>query len=217
MIIEPYRWHKTHIQKIDTVAADTITVRIERPDGYAFSAGQYAITRTYLSPEKFLVRQYSFSSPPSADWLEFTIQKEPGGEVTTWLHEHARVGDMMEVSQSYGNFTFESSQRPLLFIAGRVGIAPFMSYLREYQKRVPIIYSISTREQICFWDEIQDMTTPVITAEQPRIDRTLLARHVVDHPIVYICGSRQFSEAMQAELAALGVLPSDIKRELFTL
>ena len=218
MIIEPYRWHQTRIQQIDIVSANTITVRIARPEGYTFSAGQYAITRTYVRPDKFLVRQYSFSSPPDADWLEFTVQKETGGEVTTWLHEHARIGDMMEVSQSYGHFTFERIDRPLLFIAGRVGIAPFMSYLRgSHSSPIHILYSVETNDQICFWDEIQDITTTIVTSEQPRIDRDLLATYVQNQPVVYICGSRLFSEAMQAHLASLGVPPEDIRRELFTL
>lgn len=218
MIIEPYRWHQTHILRIDIVARDTIAIRIERPEGYTFSAGQYAITRTYVRADKFLVRQYSFSSPPDADYIEFTIQKEPGGEVTTWLHEHARVGDMMEISQSYGHFTFEHVDRPLLFIAGRVGIAPFMSYLRE--KQLPdtrLIYSVETSDQACYQDEIGEITTLVVTSEQPRINQTLLTEYTANRPVVFICGSRQFAEAMQTHLALLGLPPEDIRRELFTL
>lgn len=218
MIIEPYRWHKTRITRIDRVSIDTIAVRIARPAEYSFSAGQYAIVRTYMRTDKFLVRQYSFSSPPSADWLEFTIQKEPGGEATTWLHEHASAGDMMEISQSYGKFTFDDTSRPFLFIAGRVGIAPFMSYVREQPANdVRILYSMQTQEQTCFWDEIKSITTRIVTSEQPRIDQEMLAGFVSNHPIVYICGSRQFSEAMQSYLAGLGIKPEDIKRELFTL
>lgn len=218
MIIDPYTWHTTRITEITPVAHDTITIRVNRPAGYRFAAGQYAITRTYVTPTRFLVRQYSFSSPPSAEWLEFTIQREPGGEVTTWLHGHARVGDMMEISQSFGHFTFEHTERPLLFIAGRVGIAPFMSHLREASHHnVHILYSMRSEEEYCFRKEIESITTPVITTTQPRIDRAFLAQHVIHHPIVYICGSRQFAEAIQTHLNELGLPPADIRRELFTL
>lgn len=220
MIIEPYTWHQTHIADITRIARDTITIRVTKPKGYQYQAGQYAITRTYTRPDRFLVRQYSFSSPPRADWLEFTIQKEPGGEVTTWLHEHARIGDMIEISQSFGNFTFTESERPYLFVAGKVGIAPFMSYLREQPNHdAHIIYSVKTRDQACFLDEIASLTTLVVTSEQPRIDRKLLHAHIgqKSKPIAYVCGSRQFAEAMQAHLAALGFPPEDIRRELFTL
>ena len=218
MIIEPYTWHQTHITEITRVSRDTIIIRVKKPIKYRYQAGQYAITRTYTRPDRFLVRQYSFSSPPQADWLEFTIQKEPGGEVTTWLHEHARVGDMIEISQSFGHFTFGESSRPRLFIAGKVGIAPFMSYLREQpHQNVRILYSIKTRDQACFLDEIASLTTLVVTSEQSRINRETLSPFVEDQPIVYICGSRQFAEAMQAHLATLGLPPEDIRRELFTL
>lgn len=218
MIIEPYRWYKTPIQLIDRVSIDTITIRVERPASYKFLAGQYAIVRTYVTDDKFLVRQYSFSSPPSANWLEFTIQREPGGEVTTWLHDHARVGDVMEISQSFGHFTFLDASRPLLFIAGRVGIAPFMSYLREQPRdNLHMLYSVQAADQVCFRDEIAGISTVIETSRQPRIDRALLAEHVINQPIVYICGSRQFTEAISAHLASLGLPAQDIRRELFTL
>lgn len=218
MIIEPYTWHQTHITDITHVTHDTITIRVNKPAGYRFSAGQYSITRTYISSSHFLVRQYSFSSPPSAEWLEFTVQREVGGEVTTWLHEHAQIGDMIEISQSFGNFRFEDSRRPLLFIAGKVGIAPFMSYIRQHNVHdIRVIYSVETKNQVCFWDELRDITTLVVTSEQSRIDKELLRAHTTDNPIAYICGSRQFAEAMQSHLAALGMSPQDIRRELFTL
>lgn len=218
MIIEPYAWDKTPITEILKVSSDTISIRVKRPAEYDFRAGQYAIVRTYVTKDRFLVRQYSFSSPPSADWLEFTIQHEPGGEVTSWLHEHARIGTMLEISQSFGNFTYESSSRPLLFIAGRVGIAPFMSYLRvDHSTNVHVIYSVTTQDQVCFWDELRDITTLVVTSEQSRVDQALLAGYIADQPIVYLCGSRQFAESMQQHLSQLGIAPSDIRRELFTL
>lgn len=191
---------------------------MSKPTGYHFSAGQYAIVRVYVSTSSFLVRQYSFSSPPSADYLECTIQREPGGDVTTWLFGHAKVGDALELSQSFGNFTFVPDNRPKLFIAGRVGIAPFMSYLREYNAYdTPIIYSMRDVSETCYWTEIESQTTRIITSEQPRIDQRLLAQNVVGAPVVYICGSRQFAEAIQLHLLEIGVKASDIKRELFTL
>lgn len=218
MIIEPYTWYKTPITDILKVSSDTISIRVKRPEGYDFRAGQYAIVRTYVTTDRFLVRQYSFSSSPSADWLEFTIQHEPGGEVTSWLHEHSHIGTMLEISQSFGNFTYESSPRPLLFIAGRVGIAPFMSYLRgDHSTNVHVIYSVTTQDQACFWDELSDITTLVVTSKQSRVDQTHLARYTAPRPIVYLCGSRQFAESMQQHLSQLGLPPNDIKRELFTL
>lgn len=218
MIIEPYTWHTTEITDIISVARNTIAIRVRKPTGYSFIAGQYAIVRTYTSPSRFLVRQYSFSSSPSADYIEFTIQREDGGEVTTWLHQHASVGDSMQISQSFGNFTLRQSSRPLLFIAGRIGIAPFMSFVREHTvHQAHIIYSVRSKEETCYWDEIEPFTTRIITSERPRINPDLLIQHIGGAPIVYLCGSRQFAEAMQGYLSDLGVSSGDIRRELFTL
>ncbi len=219
MIIEPYEWHDSEITEIARASINTITVRIRRPAAYGFAAGQYAIVRAHLDHDVRLMRQYSFSSSPSVAWLEFTIQHEPGGDVTTWFHEQAQVGDILQISQPFGNFTYPSTTRPLLFIAGRVGIAPFMSYLRERGSagNVHVIYSVRTDEETCFWDELRGVTTRVISSAQQRIDKALLAPYTDNKPIAYICGSRQFAEAMQAHLSKLGLPPEDIRRELFTL
>jgi len=219
MIIEPYTWRSVKITRIDHVSSDTIAVRAEKPEGYAFRAGQYAVIRITTSSGHMLVRQYSFSSAPDDDWLEFTIQKEPGGEVTGWFHEQAEVGATMEISQAFGHFTFDNADRPLIFVAGRVGVAPFMSHLRQgrVSQNVRIIYSVREPDQICFWDELEPITELFVTSKSKRISQANLEPYAQTNPIVYLCGSRQFVEAIQHHFAALGIPPEDIRRELFTL
>lgn len=220
MIIEPYTWRSVEITRIDRVSSDTIAVRTKKPDGFAFRAGQYTVIRVTTTSGQMLVRQYSFSSSPDDDWLEFTIQKEPGGEVTSWFHEQATVGAAIEISQAFGHFTFDNTTgRPLIFVAGRVGIAPYMSYLRQatISNNVRITYSVREPDQVCFWDELKPMTELFVTREGKRISRADLEPYAQAYPVVYLCGSRQFVEAMQHHFAALGIPPEDIRRELFTL
>lgn len=222
MIIEPYQWHTVAIKELQAASADTVSIMLERPEGYAFRAGQYTIFRFASREGQRVMRQYSFSSAPAAPYLECTIQREPGGEASEWLFARVQQGDTLEISQPFGSFFLSpQTNRPLLFIAGRVGIAPFMSLIREHEEEkqnISVLYSVHTADQICFRDELSALSTIFfITRSSGRISRESIAPHIASHPIVYLCGSRSFVEAMQQHVSSLGVAPEDIKRELFTL
>jgi ferredoxin-NADP reductase len=220
MIIDPYHWQRCPITSIEKVSMDMITVRFDRPVGYSFAPGQYAVVRTTLPSGEQLLRQYSFTSRPADAYLELLVQREPEGVVTGWFFESADNGDTVELSQPYGNFTFDPSlKRPVLCIAGRVGIAPFLSMLRTYPNRpIHLLYSVREAAQIFSPDELESYdTTVVVTSVSPRIDNVLLAPLLASNPLVYICGSKLFVDAITGYVKDHGVTADDIRRELFTL
>ena len=221
MIIDPYQWYEVTIRDIASASKDTITLSLERPQNYRFKAGQYTIFR-FKPQGRTIMRQYSFSSPPESTYIECTIQREPGGEASEWFFRGASPGDTIEISQAFGNFVWDRhGTRPILFIAGRVGIAPFMSMIRDHagqKQHLRVLYSVYSQDQVCFESELAELHTKiVVTGKNERIDQSTIEPFVSDHPIVYICGSRRFVEGMQEHLASLGVPPSDVRRELFTL
>ena len=217
MIIDPYTWRSLTILEIKLVAEETVAVRFTRPADYTFRAGQYAVTRITKTTNTF-IRQYSFSSSPGDDTLELLIQREPGGEVSSWFFESAQPGDIVEISQPFGNFTLEAGKRPVLLIAGRVGIAPFMSMVRDNKQPLAVLYSVRNRKQVCFAEELHETGVTVVSTDHtPRIDSAVLMPLLADQPLVYICGSKQFVDAMVILVTKSGVATKDIRRELFTL
>ena len=167
-----------------------------------------------------LIRQYSFTSAPADDMLELLIQREPNGAVSNWFYDEAKPGDIVELSQPFGSFTLEPvGVRPVLLIAGRVGIAPFISMLREQQRKdLSLLYSVRTEDQVCFPDLLaQHDTKTIITAHKPRIDQTLLGPLLENKPLVYLCGSKQFVDAVMRYVLENGTPEHDVRRELFTL
>ena len=220
MIIDPYTWHEFAIEEKIEAASDTVAVRFKRPAGYQFRAGQYAIVRVNTGEGRQLIRQYSFASAPEDDILELLVQREPSGVVSNWFYAEARPGDTVELSQPFGGFTLESvGKRPVLLVAGRVGIAPYLSMLREaYRSNLTLLYSVRTDDQVCLPDLLgQHRTKLIVTAHTPRIDKALLGPLLEEKPLVYICGSKQFVDAIMGFVLENGILESDIRRELFTL
>lgn len=222
MIIDPYTWQRLKITSVSPIATDTVAIRTPRPEGYTFRAGQYAVVRTVIEGTP-LLRQYSFSSNPDHETLELLVQREPGGVVSNWFCDGAKAGDEIELSQPFGNFTWDNERGPILLIAGRIGIAPFVSMLRHHQKvrsRAPVsvLYSVREAHQICEKDLLDSFeTTYLITGSGHRLSKELLQVHLAKDPTVYLCGSKQFVDAMNALLLDIQVPPERIRRELFTL
>lgn len=221
MIIDPYTWHQLKVTAISSVSADTVMVSMKRPRGFAFRAGQYAVVRISNEAGNQYIRQYSFASGPNQKDLELLIQKEPTGEVSNWFHKHAKPGNIIELSQALGSFSIDkmSTKRPVLFIAARVGIAPFISMLRDTRrKNITILYSVRDEQQVCFPDFLAKFATTIVnTKESPRISHDFLKNYLKPESAVYICGSKQFVDNMSEAIENLGVSPENIRRELFTL
>ncbi|HEX8390124.1 MAG TPA: FAD-binding oxidoreductase [Candidatus Saccharimonadales bacterium] len=220
MIIDPYMWTRLPIVGLEAVTAETLAVHLRRPSGYSFVPGQYAIVRVIVPSGERLIRQYSFISAPQDDDLSLLIQREPGGTVSGWFHSTARVGAIIELSQPLGSFTLtQVRHRPVVLVAGKVGIAPFLSMLRATpHRRAKLIYSVRQREQIVFAEEVATYdTTVIMTDVTPRIDATILTPLTVDQPVWYICGSKQFVDAICLLLSRLNVPSANVRRELFTL
>ena len=215
MIIDPYTWRSVTIRSIDRVTDDTISVQLTKPDDYTYVSGQYAIIRTQQ-----LIRQYSFISTPDQDNLELLIQLEPGGAVTGWFHNSAKLGDTIEVSQAFGNFTLPADTSiDILLIAGRVGVAPFISMLRGAKShQIALLYSVRDDSQVCYPKTMTDaQATIFVTSSGEQIDKKAIKPFLKADQLVYVCGSKRFVDGISALLYALDIPLTNVKRELFTL
>jgi ferredoxin-NADP reductase len=101
-------------------------------------AGQYVQVGVDLpGSAKRLTRCFSISSAASApgERITLTIRAHDEGQVSTYLVNHARPGQMLHLSQAEGEFTLPGSPStpspyPLVFITGGSGITPAMSMIR---------------------------------------------------------------------------------------
>jgi ferredoxin-NADP reductase len=222
MIIDPYTWHRMPIQHITRLTSDTVSIRLPRPTNYTFHAGQYAVVRVRVDGMP-LLRQYSFASAPGNDFLELLIQRETDGDVSGWFHNAAQVGDFVELSQSFGSFIWNDEPGPLMLIAGRVGIAPLLSIIREHELRgaknpISVLYSVHESEQLCYRELLDDLNSSYfVTSTGKRITPGTLSTHVTPATFTYVCGSKRFVDGITSELRTLGVAETHLKRELFTL
>ncbi|MDG9930196.1 MULTISPECIES: NO-inducible flavohemoprotein [unclassified Pseudomonas] len=93
-----------------------------------FVPGQYIGLRLVIDGEE-VRRNYSLSTAPDGREYRISVKREPGGRVSSHLHERIGEGDEIELFVPAGDFTLNRSARPLVLIGAGVGITPLMAML----------------------------------------------------------------------------------------
>jgi ferredoxin-NADP reductase/MOSC domain-containing protein YiiM len=103
--------------------------------------GQFVVVRLHPDPAAApLLRSYSLSSAPEGDHYRISIKQEEHGAASSYLHDHIRVGDCLEVSAPRGVFTLASGDRPAVLLSAGVGVTPVLAMLHA------LVATSSTRE-----------------------------------------------------------------------
>ena len=225
----------TVLAKLDETPTVT-TIRLARPDGFDFRAGQFLTVRMRVDGQEY-ARCYSISSAPHTQgYLEISIKRQ--GLVSNALHASIRPGATLSVKAPAGVFTYpEGDDRPILLLAAGIGITPLISMLRhaiatEPARPVTLLYGARTRAELAFRDELM-----VAARRHPQVrvhfalsgetagpevypghlDEKLLRTTVRDleHSIALICGPAAMIDGMRTTLVSLGMPPAQIRYEVF--
>lgn len=227
-----------------------VEVREERPSvwtlafeaighgGLSFRPGQSVWLTLGRSP--FSPRQHPFtvaSSAASPRRVELTIK-----ELGDFTREIGRVpvGTRAFLAGPYGAFALDlRAQRPLVAVAGGIGVTPMMSMLRTLRDRgdrrpVLLLYGSGSPDKIVFAAELADLASaldlrvvhvldqapPSFPAERGPMGRELLGRHVTG-PFAdadfFVCGPEPMTNAVERALHDLGVRGDRVHTEHFAL
>jgi ferredoxin-NADP reductase len=217
-----------------TPATPSIHVlRLAIPDaGFRFLPGQWVDLSIEIDGSTETSGYSITTSPIHQGEIELAIKSSARHPVARWVHERARVGDRVRVSQGQGPFVYlpEMSDNVVL-IGGGVGVTPLLSIFRHVRDaalptRAHLLYSVSDSREILFRDELEtaarrhDNLHVSITVTQPdvrwhgltgRVDPVKLhALDVPDDTLYYLCGPKGMVEDMSTLLHDLGVPMSRI-------
>jgi ferredoxin-NADP reductase len=101
-----------------------------------YTAGQYLTLEAEIDGVRYR-RCYSISSAPAdGPELTITVKRVAGGRVSGWLHERARVGDVVTIGRAGGDFVLpDALPGKLLFVSGGSGITPVLSLILDLAAR----------------------------------------------------------------------------------
>lgn len=215
------KYNKFKVKSISQNTHDTFTITI---DGHKnFEAGQFCFLR--LNKNKLHARHpFTVSSMPGED-MTFTIKL--AGRFTQTAKE-LKPGDEILIDGPFGNF-IPKPDHDLVFIAGGVGITPFMSILKDrvnkdVNQNITLIYGSRTETDIIFKNEIDNITAPWFKkvyllslvedgipmpadCEKGFICDDVLTRHVKDikGSLYYICGPEIMKDNAKKLLKEKGI------------
>ncbi|GAA2558627.1 nitric oxide dioxygenase [Neomicrococcus aestuarii] len=110
--------------------ADDTPVTVAKP-------GQYVSVRVRLEDGLRQARQYTLSdSIYSSTERVFTTKLDEGGEVSPFLHRNLNVGDVVELSNPYGEIVLDENETaPLVIATAGIGCTPSASILAALAAR----------------------------------------------------------------------------------
>jgi len=212
---------------------------LDVPDWPGHLPGQHVVIRLTAEDGYTAQRSYSLASPPDVPQLHLTVERLDGGEVSPYLTDEVRPGDLLELRGPIGGYFVWSAvadradgePRPVQLVAGGSGVAPFLAMVEHHDRQdsptpMRLLYSTRTAADVLGRGVLGAKTTITLTRENPadwqgatgRVDRVMLARYAfppADRPRVFVCGSTPFVEFVAATLIDLGHEPSEIRLERY--
>jgi len=227
--------HPLRVSHIKQETHDTCSLDIEgdHPD---YAPGQFMLLRLKIDGIVSAPHPFTISSSPARKGLSVSVKSV--GDFTSRLSESVQL-DQAFVDMPYGVFSFTNyDAEKYIFIAGGIGITPFLSMLRfmkdtELNKEVILIWGNKTKKDIAFKTEIDSMASQMNSlkvvhvlsrekewpGETGRIDAEKLKRYVGDFTKgeFFICGPPRMMRDLEKALLALGVNKGRIHTERFSL
>ena len=227
--------HKGRVTANRAVSETAIafSLALEDRDALSFLPGQYVNSQV---PGTDQTRSYSFSSGPSEREVSFLIRDVPQGVMSRYLREEARIGDMLEFRGPMGSFYLRPVERPVLFLAGGTGLAPFLSMLgklaEEGDTRHPIhlILGVTNDADLVEIDALEAYAKrlpnftylcTVANEQSSHPNKGYVTQHIRAAQLnggdadVYLCGPPPMVDAVRSFLSAEGLTPRNFYYEKF--
>lgn len=220
--------------EVRKLSASTIgfSVRIGDRGALSYLPGQYVNVSV---PGSTATRAYSFSSMPKDGVVEFLVRNIPGGLMSGYLSERARPGDALSLTGPLGSFYLRDVTRPVLFLAGGTGLAPFLAMLEMLESRglsrpVHMIYGVTADADLVALDRLAHFAghlpafsfeTVVADAASSHPRKGFVTHHLSDMALhdgnvdIYLCGPPAMVEAVRNHLNAKGIRPANFHFEKF--
>jgi ferredoxin-NADP reductase len=128
-------FRQMRVVRLDRETANVVSLYFQPVDGTALPLplpGQFLVLRLRTAPDgPVLLRNYSMSGVPGDGTYRVSVKREVGGVVSSYLHDHLRAGDVLEVSAPRGGFTLRSGNGPVVLLSAGIGATPVLAMLHS--------------------------------------------------------------------------------------
>jgi len=189
-----------------------------------FEAGSFLTVPVQLDDGEIIERHYSICSHPRLrDRYEIAVQRENdgrGGSIA--LHDTWQLGTRFKTRLPDNNFSLHPDDRPMILIAGGIGITPIkamVEVLLDRGSNFQVHYAGRDHKDMGFLTELEyglgSRLSVYSSAENQRLDvDRILHNSSIDAEIV-VCGPPRLIDATIAAARSMGIEDARIRFERF--
>ncbi|GGF36869.1 ferredoxin reductase domain-containing protein [Echinicola rosea] len=164
------------------------------------------------------------------EYLRISVKREsgnPAGKVSNYLHDEVKVGEIVNIGMPSGEFVLRQSDRPVLLIAGGVGITPLLPMYKclAWSERNTVLIQCSPNSAtVPFKEEIEAIKSPNVhhltgyseplpgdDISDPDLFTGFLTRSILENfrpdgdLEVYFCGPKKFMQLVTQLLDEMNI------------
>ena len=215
------------IEQINPMERATEVVLKAQNEGIDFKPGQFAFIEVqgkgWNEPHPFTI-----SSAPTANHLRFTIKVS--GDWTRKVRDALEVGTEVLVRGPYGRFDSAIAGKNQVWIAGGIGVTPFLSTIRAMDKgdnrNITFVYATRNKDEALFLDEIQTQANDLgnfrvisLLSDEGNFANIDVLKDTLDKALkeydYFMCGPKPMVDGLMKDLKKSGVQRRRIHTEAF--
>jgi len=218
---------QVEVAAITQVAEQVRRYRLQAVDGRllpVFSGGAHVVV-SLQDGERLRRNPYSLMSDPAdTTAYEISVLRVPesrGG--SRYLHDHVKVGDRLSISQPVNLFALAQRARKHLFIAGGIGITPFMAMMAQLESQdgsFELHYAMRSSAHGAYGQELLQCygSQRIKLYHDDRSQHISLSSLLAHQPLgthLYVCGPGGLIDAVLAAARAAGWPAESLHSERF--
>jgi predicted ferric reductase len=193
----------------------------------SFTAGQFVVL-AFGGIDGWQRHPFSIASAPQQHQLELGIKGT--GDYTSALGDKLRVGTPAKLAGPFGGFDYRLGGDDQIWIAGGIGITPFVSWFRslngDFDRSVDFYYSFAKQADELYGDDVAtaaaahpSVHTHLVVAERDGLltAKQTLNGHSAREVWIYMCGPPSMMHAFEKSFRGLGVARDRIRWEEFDI
>lgn len=226
-MFEPYREYT--VEQVNHLNGTCVEISLKPNSSKKvnFKAGQFV----YVAFKKHHLREphpFTVSSSPNEELLRLTVKAS--GDWTGYLQKNLEPDMTAVVHGGFGMFNYKDGGEEQVWIAGGIGITPFLSWIRDsngdLDKDVDLFYGVRGEADALYWNEFQAVDEAHNNfrthLQYSSKDGHLSAKEIAEmsqgnitSKHIYMCGPVKMTEGFAQSFKKMGVPASQIHYEEF--
>ena len=154
-------FRRLRVTAIHPESPTVLSIRLQADDGGTLPTplpGQYLTVKIPDAGNPPPMRSYSLSGDPAEGYYRISVKREDHGQVSQWLHGHARVGLIIESAAPRGDFYLVDDVSPVILVSAGIGATPVMAMAHA-------LAAANSPRQIWWLHTTQSVATHAFAAE----------------------------------------------------